>query len=218
MILCAPAVLLAALLLPPPAAPAPAHPLDLMGPPSSWSVTVDGVMGGKSTATVTPDSDGKGPAMTFAGVVRVAGGGFASARRFLPQPVDLRPYAGIVVDYDVRAPTEATGGQTPLGLRLSLHPSSSNWAFGAAFAVAAASTAASAGGAGQAFMPLGAFVRATRGPYTCNDCTFDPSQVMGGIWLVLLREAAGVQGLHAYLVAARSQYDTQRATTEKHQK
>ena len=149
--------------------------IDLMGAPSSWRVVVDGVMGGRSSATLTPSGTGS---MTFSGTISLVGGGFASIKRYLPAPVDLRSYAGVVVAYDLRAPTAATGGQIPLALRLALHPALSQWGFGAAFAVPASSATDAAAGqtGGQAFMPIGAFVHAFNSR-KCDTCVFDASRV-----------------------------------------
>lgn len=151
--------------------------LDLMGSPSSWYVVVDGVMGGKSAATLTPGVDGTTgqPFMTFSGAVNFDGGGFASIRRYLSSPLDLRPYAGILVQYDMRDPSASTGGQTPLAMRVSMRPSSSSYAFGAAFGVPAASSAADAAGrTGEAFIPLAAFYHGI-GPRgrSCDSCAYE---------------------------------------------
>jgi hypothetical protein len=80
--------------------------LDLMGR-SGWQVVVDGVMGGKSTASLVWNNS----SLTFAGVVSLDGGGFASIRRRLATPVDLSEYTGILVTYTMRSPEAETGGQ-----------------------------------------------------------------------------------------------------------
>ena len=82
-------------------------PIDLMGD-SGWSVVVDGVMGGKSMATLAKTSS----SMTFKGEVSLDGGGFASIRKRFVAPVDLSSYSGIQIKYSMRDPAAATGEKT----------------------------------------------------------------------------------------------------------
>ena len=58
---------------------------------NDWSVTVDGVMGGRSSGKLSASDDG----LVFSGDINLNGGGFSSIRRSLGRSVDLSAYAGI---------------------------------------------------------------------------------------------------------------------------
>jgi hypothetical protein len=169
----------------------------LAGSATGWQVVVDGVMGGRSSAAIAEPVGAGGP-FTFSGSIDLNGGGFASIRRTFSTPVDMRPYAGLVVRYDVRAPTAATGGRAPLALRVSLRQPGGYWGFSAAFAVPAASSESDAGGTGQAFVPLAAFTHGSRSGWSCSSCTFDPSTAVSEIDLyVMFQEGSFSVRLHS---------------------
>jgi len=141
---------------------------------NSWRVTVDGVMGGKSSGRLRY-ADG---AMIFDGTISLDGGGFSSVRRSLSE-MDLSSYAGIVVELDSQVYSPGTSGlelPPPLGLHLQLHDRGSSYGYAAAFA---RPLAEKAGEVAQVFLPLAAFDRATRSGWKCSSCELDTKRVDG---------------------------------------
>ena len=80
-----------------------------------WSVTVDGVMGGRSTGNMNKIAEG----MAFSGDINIKGGGFASIERSMPS-VNLAEYIGIWVEVDALASDVASGNvmEAPQGVTL----------------------------------------------------------------------------------------------------
>merc|ERR1719389_993695 len=85
-----------------------AEEVDLYGAPSSWNVVLDGVMGGRSTGTITAS----GNVLSFAGNCNLNGGGFA----------------GIVVTFETQ-----DGGSRPVAWELQVEDQS-QYHYGHAFA------------------------------------------------------------------------------------
>mmetsp|Transcript_12448 Transcript_12448/g.15587 ORF Transcript_12448/g.15587 Transcript_12448/m.15587 type:complete len:398 (-) Transcript_12448:178-1371(-) len=154
---------------------------------SAWRTQVDGVMGGRSTGDLSFVDDGT--TMVFTGNINLIGGGFSSVRRNFRgtgTPIDLSPYAGIVVS--VETDQFLSGGSVasaPLGLHLQLHDSKSYWGFAAAFAVPLAMEARRTV---DVFVPLESFDRGSRSGWRCNRCSLDVTAVNGMDVYVLFQE------------------------------
>ena len=99
-----------------------AEELDLYGAPSTWSVVLDGVMGGRSTGSI----DASDSVLHFTGNCNLNGGGFASIRRSVQ--ADLSAHAGVVVTFETQ-----DGGSRPIGWELQVEDSS-RYSYGHAFA------------------------------------------------------------------------------------
>merc|ERR1740130_1310269 len=107
----------------------------------SWSVQVDGVMGGQSTGrlefiTSSSSSDdennGNNNVLKFTGDISLNGGGFSSVRR--PISLNLNNYDGIVVTLEADNYDDISA-TPPTGLHLQFSDSSSNYDFSSAFAI-----------------------------------------------------------------------------------
>ena len=166
---------------------------------SGWYVQVDGVMGGRSTGTLSFASDDGGDGssnpttMVFSGNINMIGGGFSSVRRDLGGSVDLSGHAGIVVEVEAQgAPPRAEEGQVgrpraaPLGLHLQLNDDKPFWGFAAAFAIPFSSDAL--GRTASVFLPMDSFDRGSSSGMTCSDCSLDSSSVNGLDLYVLFQE------------------------------
>jgi len=133
---------------------------------SRWRVTVDGVMGGKSTGNVEFSSGH----MIFTGDINLDGGGFSSVRR--SYSVDLSSYAGLLVEFEAHAFKK---GKAPLGVHLQLGDSTSSYDYSAGFAVPLSS--ASDLDFCRFFIPMEAFTHASRMGRNCNSCRLNAAAV-----------------------------------------
>ncbi|KAL7528526.1 hypothetical protein ACHAWF_002595 [Thalassiosira exigua] len=153
------------------ARPAVAATFRIDGGPSGWDVgawraQVDGVMGGQSSGDLSFVSSDA--VLKFAGDVVLEGGGFSSVRRRFDVPLDLTPYAGVVVALEA---TEAYDGKAPLGMHLQFGDAVSRyWGFASAFAVPLTS---SSGEETSVYLPLESFDRGSRMGWQCDDCAID---------------------------------------------
>ena len=111
----------------------------------NWGVTVDGVMGGQSSGTVST----AGSTLSFQGTVNTNGGGFVYMSRSVS---DLSQYAGLSLE--LGSLDAATVGDAPLGFEVELQGASYCCGLSADFAVPAT---ASAGELATAFVPKGDF-------------------------------------------------------------
>ena len=121
----------------------------------SYYKSVDGVMGGKSSISISYGAN----SMTATGNLRTDGGGFAGCWRDIAEPVDVSSYAGIAVTYEALA-----ASATPLALELRLSgegDTGGSWLDHRA--VFALSPSADADGVGVATLPFDAFVPRWRG-------------------------------------------------------
>ena len=121
----------------------------------SYYKSVDGVMGGKSSISISYGAN----SMTATGNLRTDGGGFAGCWRDIAEPVDVSSYAGIAVTYEALA-----ASATPLALELRLSgegDTGGSWLDHRA--VFALSPSADADGVGVATLPFDAFVPRYRG-------------------------------------------------------
>lgn len=121
----------------------------------SYYKSVDGVMGGKSSISISYGAN----SMTATGNLRTDGGGFAGCWRDIAEPVDVSSYAGIAVTYEALA-----ASATPLALELRLSgegDAGGSWLDHRA--VFALSPSADADGVGVATLPFDAFVPRWRG-------------------------------------------------------
>ncbi|KAH8059843.1 hypothetical protein JL720_13651 [Aureococcus anophagefferens] len=120
----------------------------------SYYKSVDGVMGGKSSISISYGAN----SMTATGNLRTDGGGFAGCWRDIAEPVDVSSYAGIAVTYEALA-----ASATPLALELRLSGGDTGGSWLDHRAVFALSPSADADGVGVATLPFDAFVPRYRG-------------------------------------------------------
>jgi uncharacterized surface protein with fasciclin (FAS1) repeats len=113
--------------------------------PNVWSVTVDGVMGGKSTGSVAFEAG----TMVFAGNINLNGGGFSSVRAAVA--VDLTDYAGFWLEVGT-----TSADQAPLVLAFQIEDSTRR-DFTAPIALPLASSPSTC----RAFIPMSSFTRTT---------------------------------------------------------
>ena len=127
----------------------------------NWGVTVDGVMGGRSTGAASV----VGSSVIFQGNVNTNGGGFVYMSRVSSSSSDLSQYQGISLE--LGSLDAATVGNAPLGFEVELQ-GAANYCCGlsAAFAVPAT---ANAGQLFTTFLPKGDFK--TKGAsWRSNNC------------------------------------------------
>ena len=87
-----------------------------------WRAQVDGVMGGKSSGSLSfIEND---TIMSFTGDVILDGGGFSSVRKRFANALDISSYAGIVVTMETTSAHDGADAQPPLGLHLQFHDTS----------------------------------------------------------------------------------------------
>ena len=131
-------------------------PFDLLS--SSWYVTVDGVMGGQSSGSVTSASAG---GINWSGFLSTDGGGFVYISRSGMSGLNLQDRTGLLFDLGSLA------GDAPLALQVELEGRQGCCGRAAAIAVPAT---AMAGEAATAFVPLGDMK--PKGPwYAPNSCS-----------------------------------------------
>lgn len=152
--------------------------VELGGPRAGWAawrVTVDGVMGGRSTGTLTPVEDG---AADFSGTISLVGGGFSSISTYdVPSAVG---YAGLLLELE--CPQDR---QTPLALQARL--SASVWAHGASVAL----MPHNAGMQSTYFLPMEAFKQgpaSLAGRECRSGCALDLDKVRGVQLYVLFQD------------------------------
>jgi len=145
---------------------------------SSWSVGVDGVMGGTSRGYVSY-SDDPNDTMTFYGTINTNGGGFANVgRRFSPS-LDLTPYAGIVVEMEAQGwigggqSSDGEEGEKPFGFHLQMGDKG-YYGFSSAFVVPLAQED---GMGTSVYLPLDSFDRSSRMGYQCTSCKLDTTGI-----------------------------------------
>uniref|UniRef100_A0A6U2CT99 NADH:ubiquinone oxidoreductase intermediate-associated protein 30 domain-containing protein n=1 Tax=Hemiselmis andersenii TaxID=464988 RepID=A0A6U2CT99_HEMAN len=141
-----------------------------------WYVQVDGVMGGKSSGSLSFPSSS---VMQFSGVISLDGGGFSSVRSYRMSH-DLSSYAGVSVAFETMAP-----GSVPMGMHIQFAMSGSRYSYAAAYAIPPGQNA---GDVATVFLPLWAFNRATSSGFLCSDCELDPTKVSGIDFYVLFQE------------------------------
>merc|ERR1740133_598525 len=154
----------------------------------SWSVQVDGVMGGQSTGrlefiTSSSSSDdennGNNNVLKFTGDISLDGGGFSSVRRQIL--LDLNNYDGIVVTLEA---DNYDGSTPPTGLHLQFSDSTSYYDFSSAFAIPL-STSPSPSASSSAekiltsvYLPMDSFNRGGRFGFPCRDnCKLDKTNI-----------------------------------------
>lgn len=142
---------------------------------TSWSIGVDGVMGGKSKgyASYSDPND----TMTFYGTINTNGGGFANVgRRFRPS-LDLTPYAGVVVEMEAErwvGSSSGGEGEKPFGFHLQMGDRAGYYGFSSAFAVPLSEEDRVGTGV---YLPLDSFDRSSRMGYQCKSCTLDTTSI-----------------------------------------
>lgn len=139
---------------------------------NKWRTQVDGVMGGDSSGSLRFDDFNT--IMSFSGDIELDGGGFSSVRKQNFNPIDLTPYAGIVVQLETTEAYSSSDIQPPLGLHLQLGDTSTSYGFAASFAIPLASKV---GEGTSVFLPLSSFDRGTRIGFQCSNCQLDFSSV-----------------------------------------
>ena len=137
---------------------------------SGWSVILDTVMGGSSRGTLSRE----GSSIAFQGTLSERGGGFAAARRALPD-VDLTEFSGLLIDFEGSAEYPQTW---EVGLT-----DSSGYRFGAAAVVPIG------GPRVKLFLPWTAFQRAGRWGRRCSSCTLNRAAVSELAFYLLYQES-----------------------------
>jgi len=127
---------------------------------SGWYVTLDGVMGGRSTGTLTIENN----ALFFSGYLNVAGGGFANIRRQISS--NLQAYEGISIEFETQ-----NGGTVPIAWELQLEDNS-RYSFGHAFA-----NPLSDGRRMKVFLSFSNFDKGRRITQQCSNCELNKSSV-----------------------------------------
>ena len=125
----------------------------------NWGVTVDGVMGGRSSGTASV----VGSTVLFQGNINTNGGGFAYMTRGI-NSADISQYQGLSLE--LGSLDAATVGNSPIGFEVELEGSNNCCGLSAAFAVPAT---ASAGESATAFLPKGDFKN--KGSRWSNRCS-----------------------------------------------
>lgn len=151
---------------------------------SSWKVQVDGVMGGRSSGSLSFIDDDE--TMFFSGNIVTRGGGFSSVRRFFDETIDMSSYAGIVVEVEPLN-FDLPNISSPIGLHLQLHDTRSYWAFSAAFAIPVADDGNSTS---NIFIPMDQFSRGSRMGWQCRWCSLDTTSIIGMDIYVLFQEGS----------------------------
>eukprot|EP00580_Thalassiosira_gravida_P021082 CAMPEP_0201680854 /NCGR_PEP_ID=MMETSP0494-20130426/50810_1 /ASSEMBLY_ACC=CAM_ASM_000839 /TAXON_ID=420259 /ORGANISM="Thalassiosira gravida, Strain GMp14c1" /LENGTH=632 /DNA_ID=CAMNT_0048164581 /DNA_START=58 /DNA_END=1957 /DNA_ORIENTATION=- len=148
---------------------------------SAWRSQVDGVMGGKSSGSLSFERNDS--VLSFTGDVVLDGGGFSSVRKAgFDESLDLTSFAGIVVTLETTFGynDDDDGGsgaiRPPLGLHLQFHDTTSRYSVGYASAFAVPLSAA-AGETTDVYLPLSSFDRGSRMGFVCEECTIDWSSV-----------------------------------------
>jgi len=157
-----------------------AEEVDLYGSPSSWSVVLDGVMGGRSTGSITTS----GNVLYFDGNCNLNGGGFASIRRSVQ--ADLSAHAGIVVTFETQ-----DGGSRPIAWELQVEDQS-RYSYGHAFA-----NPLSDGRLHSVFLPRSSFTKGKRWGRSCNSCSMDWTRVREIAVYMLFQEGEYSLRLHS---------------------
>jgi len=136
-------------------------------------------MGGKSQGYVSYSTD-PNDTMTFYGTINTNGGGFANVGLRFSPPLDLTPYAGIVVEMEadgwsgVGGGPSSNNGEKPFGFHLQL--GDNGWyGFSSAFAVPLAREDGMR--TTGVYLPLASFNRGTRMGWQCTSCKLDTTQI-----------------------------------------
>ena len=83
---------------------------------SRFYVTLDGVMGGRSSGAVQTTQQGH---LLFSGNINVLGGGFANIRTSIPT-ANFANSEGLVIEYVPRLQGEGDHGVSPLGVQVQV--------------------------------------------------------------------------------------------------
>merc|ERR1740130_1072829 len=142
----------------------------------SWSVQVDGVMGGQSTGRLEfimsssssdDENNGNNNVLKFTGDISLNGGGFSSVRR--PISLNLNNYDGIVVTLEA---DNYDGSTPPTGLHLQFSDSTSNYDFSSAFATPLSTSTSTLSSTEKiltsVYLPMNSFNRGGRFGFPCR--------------------------------------------------
>merc|ERR1740130_1908787 len=147
----------------------------------SWSVQVDGVMGGQSTGRLefitssssSDDENGNNNVLKFTGDISLNGGGFSSVRR--PILLNLNNYDGIVVTAEADNYDYISAGSIPTpptGLHLQFSDSTSYYDFSSAFAIPLSTSTSTASSTEKiltsVYLPMNSFNRGGRFGFPCS--------------------------------------------------
>ena len=153
---------------------------------NSWRSQVDGVMGGQSSGELSFLETNT--IMKFSGVISLeGGGGFSSVIKSFPSSIDLKPYAGIVVELETTTIAQHTEElYAPLGLHLQFHDSKTRYiGYASAFAVPLSNTV---GEVVSVYLPLSSFDRGSWIGQPCTTCEIDFTSVVEMDIYVLFQE------------------------------